>query len=102
VALRDLVRYQARSGAALAAVTLALGIAATVVVIASAEAAKVAAEPASPSDRQARVYLGPSEDRKLIPLDTPTRLDRLTAHRPLPCRHGHEDFLVLMEVCLWS
>ena len=31
LALRDLVRYQARSGAALAAVTLALGIAATVV-----------------------------------------------------------------------
>ena len=40
LALRDLVRYQARSGAALAAVTLALGIAATIVVIASAEAAK--------------------------------------------------------------
>src|SRR6266545_4882081 len=45
LALRDLVRYQARSGAALAAVTLALGIAATVVVIASAEAAKRSAEP---------------------------------------------------------
>src|SRR5262245_46648713 len=39
LALRDLVRYQARSGAALAAVTLALGIAATVVLIASAEEA---------------------------------------------------------------
>ena len=37
LALRDLVRYQARSGAALAAVTLALGIAAAVVVIAAAE-----------------------------------------------------------------
>ena len=55
LALRDLVRYQARSGAALAAVTLALGIAATVVVIASAEAAKVTDEPASLSDRQVRV-----------------------------------------------
>ncbi len=42
LALRDLARYQARSGAALAAVTLALGIAATVVVIASAEEAKKA------------------------------------------------------------
>ena len=40
LALRDLVRYQARSGAALAAVTLALGIAATVVVVASAEEAE--------------------------------------------------------------
>ena len=36
LALRDLVRYQARSGAALAAVTLALGIAAAAVVVASA------------------------------------------------------------------
>ena len=39
LALRDLARYQARSGAALAAVTLALGIAASVVVTASAEEA---------------------------------------------------------------
>jgi putative ABC transport system permease protein len=79
LALRDLVRYQARSGAALAAVTLALGIAATVVVTASAEAAKVAAEPASLSDRQVRVYLGPPEDRKLTPVAAPAQLDRLTA-----------------------
>jgi putative ABC transport system permease protein len=79
LALRDLVRYQARSGAALAAVTLALGIAVTVVVIASAEAAKVAAEPASLSDRQVRVYLGPPDDPKLIPVDAAAELDRLTA-----------------------
>ena len=37
LALRDLARYQARSGAALAAITLALGITAAVVVIAAAE-----------------------------------------------------------------
>ena len=58
LALRDLVRHQARSGAALAAVTLALGIAATVVIVASAEHAKDAAEPPNLSDRQIRVYLG--------------------------------------------
>ena len=58
LALRDLARYQSRSGAALAAVTLALGIAATVVVVASAQEAKRAGEPASLSDRQIRVYLG--------------------------------------------
>ena len=63
LALRDLARYQARSGAALAAVTLALGIAATVVVTASAEEAKQASEPASLSDRQIRVYLGPPEEK---------------------------------------
>jgi putative ABC transport system permease protein len=76
LALRDLVRYQARSGAALAAVTLALGIAATVVVIASAEAAKVANEPTSLSDRQVRVYLGV---KKVTPVEAPAQLDRLTA-----------------------
>ena len=77
LALRDLARYQARSGAALAAVTLSLGIAAAVVVIASAEEAKKASEPASVSDRQIRVYLGPSEDRTLTPVDAPAQLDRL-------------------------
>ena len=79
LALRDLARYQARSGAALAAVTLALGIAASVVVIASAEEAKRASEPASLSDRQVRVYLGPSEDRTLTPADAPAQLDRFAA-----------------------
>jgi putative ABC transport system permease protein len=79
LALRDLARYQARSGAALAAVTLALGIAATVVVVASAEEAKRASEPASLSDRQIRVYLGPSEARELTPVDAPARIDQLAA-----------------------
>ena len=71
LALRDLARYQARSGAALAAVTLALGIAATVVVVASAEAAKNAAEPPNLSDRQIRVYLGPPDVRGRTPRSTP-------------------------------
>ena len=54
LALRDLARYQARSGAALAAITLALGIAATVVIIASAEEKRrqpaEAAQPVRPPD----------------------------------------------------
>jgi putative ABC transport system permease protein len=79
LALRDLVRYQARSGAALAAVTLALGIAAAVVVVASAEAAKEAAEPPTLSDRQIRVYLGPADARELTPIDAPAELERLGA-----------------------
>jgi putative ABC transport system permease protein len=61
LALRDLARHQARSGAALAAVTLALGIAATIVVIASAERAKEASVPPNLSDRQLRVYMSPPE-----------------------------------------
>jgi putative ABC transport system permease protein len=77
LALRDLARYQARSGAALAAVTLALGIAATVVVTASGEEAKAAAEPPSLSDRQIRLYLGPAEQRELTPVDALAQLDGL-------------------------
>jgi putative ABC transport system permease protein len=79
LALRELARYQARSGAALAAVTLALGIAATVVVTASAEEAKRANEPPSLSDRQIRVYLGPPEAREFTPVEAPAQVDRLAA-----------------------
>ena len=79
LALRDLARYQARSGAALAAVTLALAIAVTVVVTASAEAAKKAREPAALSDRQIRVYLGPSEAPELTPIDVSAQIVHLTA-----------------------
>ena len=78
LALRDLARYQARSGAALAAITLALGIAATVVVVASAEEAKAAAEPPNLSDRQIRVYTG-SRPSDLIPVQTRAQLERLAA-----------------------
>jgi putative ABC transport system permease protein len=79
LALRDLVRYQARSGAALAAVTLALGIAATIVIIASAEQAKQAAKAPNLSDRQLRIYLGPPEVRELIPPAALKQVDRLGA-----------------------
>jgi putative ABC transport system permease protein len=78
LALRDLTRYQARSGAALAAITLALGIAAAVVVTISAEEAKSAAEPPGLSDRQIRVYLGPGDARELTPVEAPAQLDALS------------------------
>jgi putative ABC transport system permease protein len=71
LAMRDLARYQARSGAALAAITLALGIAATVVVAAAAEETRDREEAAAAlpnlSDRQIRVYTGPTRDPELIP-----------------------------------
>ncbi len=77
LALRDLARYQARSGAALAAVTLALGIAATIVVVAAAEAARDAAKPPNLSDRQIRVYLSPPGVPGDPGLDALAQLDRL-------------------------
>jgi putative ABC transport system permease protein len=79
LALRDLVRYRARSGAALAAVTLALGIAATVVVIASAEQAKKTAEPPNLSDRQLRVYLGPAGAPGETPVQAVNQIGTLEA-----------------------
>ena len=60
-------------------VTLALGIAAAVVVTASAEEAKAAAEPPTLSDRQIRVYLGPPDARQFTPVDAPAQLGRLAA-----------------------
>jgi putative ABC transport system permease protein len=90
LALRDLARYQARSGAALAAVTLALGIAATVVVTASAEEAKRASEPPSLSDRQIRVYVGPPEAREFAPVVAPAQIGRLrTSVQQLAGRLDH-------------
>ena len=80
LALRDLARYQARSGAALAAVTLALGIAAAVTVTAAAEEKKdddrMAAELPNLSDRQIRVYTGLTQEPELVllPLQTPAQL----------------------------
>ena len=82
LALRDLARYQARSGAALAAITLALGIAAAVVTTAAAEEKqeddRAAAGLPNLSDRQIRVYLGPTQRPELIPLplQTPAQVAR--------------------------
>jgi putative ABC transport system permease protein len=56
--LRDLARYQSRSAAALAAVTLALGIAATVTVSAAADAALQAPTLPNLPANQMLVYLG--------------------------------------------
>ena len=79
LALRDLARYQARSGAALGAITLALGIAAVVVIITAAEERKTAGRPPNLSNRQIRVYTGPVSDPGAIPVQTPAELDRMAA-----------------------
>jgi putative ABC transport system permease protein len=81
LALRDLGRYQARSGAALAAITLALGITSAVVITAAAEekqdAERMAAQPPNLTDRQIRVYTGRTQEPQLIPLpiQTPAQLE---------------------------
>ena len=57
LALGDLARYQARSGAALAAISLALGIATTIVVTASSAMFGAASE-GNLSDRQVMIRIG--------------------------------------------
>ena len=79
LALRDLARYQARSGAALAAITLALGIAAAVVVVAAAEERKADAQPPNLSDRQIRVYTGVMPDPEAVAPLPPAQLERMAA-----------------------
>ena len=79
LALRDLARYQARSGAALAAITLALGIAATIVILAAAEEKKAAGEPPNLSNRQIRVYTAATVGPETVAIRTPAQLDRMAA-----------------------
>ena len=80
LALRDLARYQARSGAALAAITLALGIAAAVVIVAAAEEKKSAADGPNLSNRQIRVYTGATqESADFVAIQTPAELERMAA-----------------------
>jgi putative ABC transport system permease protein len=79
LALRDLARYQARSGAALAAITLALGIAAAVVIVAAAEENKSAGEPPNLSNRQIRVYTGATPDPETVAIQPPADLERMAA-----------------------
>ncbi len=77
LALRDLGRYQARSGAALAAISLAVGISASVVVVANASAHHGAG---NVSDRQVLVRLAedPGSDRSAADLERQARqVDRM-------------------------
>ncbi|HWG73967.1 MAG TPA: hypothetical protein VG184_07930 [Acidimicrobiales bacterium] len=65
VALRDLARYQARSGAALGSVTLAIGIAATIAISAAASDAPQAVGNL-PTD-QLMIYLSPDSGSGQVP-----------------------------------
>jgi putative ABC transport system permease protein len=77
LALRDLVRYQARSGAALGSVTLAIGIAATIAVSA---AASDAPQPAGnlPTD-QLMLHLAPDTGVDQIPPLSTSQLQTVTS-----------------------
>jgi putative ABC transport system permease protein len=94
LALRDLSRYQARSGAALAAITLALGIAAAVVVVAAAEEKQADSEPPNLSNRQIRVYTGATPDPESVAIQPVAELERM-AGRVRQLAAGLDDAVVI-------
>lgn len=75
LALRDLSRHQARSRAALAAISLGLAIPIAIVIAASA--AEYTAGEGNLSDRQVLIRVGDADP--LVPERTPAQLDRLEA-----------------------
>jgi putative ABC transport system permease protein len=79
IALRDLGRFQSRSGAALAAVSLALAIAVSVIVVAAAN--EHAAAEGNLSDRQVLVHIGNpgSETPVFVPEVAAAEFDQLNA-----------------------
>ena len=77
LALRDLGRYQARSAAALAAISLALGIAAAIMI--SSAAATDAADAGNLPGNQMLIWIGQPGDNQLVPIRTPAELRALAA-----------------------
>ncbi len=79
LALRDLARHQARSGAALAAISLALGITAAIIISSAAD--KTAATAGNLPDTQILVWTGQSDgpNGPAIPLRAPAQLRVLAA-----------------------
>jgi putative ABC transport system permease protein len=82
VALRDLARHQARSGAALAAISLALGITAAIVISSAADMAGAGA--GNLPDTQILVWIGQPDggngpDGPVVPARTPAQLGVLAA-----------------------
>lgn len=75
LALRDLSRYQARSGAALGAITLAIGIAATIVV--SSAAVQNPSAPGNLSSNQMMLYFTPGGAGDPVPSLTADQLQAL-------------------------
>ncbi|MGB6457300.1 MAG: FtsX-like permease family protein [Streptosporangiaceae bacterium] len=77
LALRDLVRYQARSAAALAAISLALGIAVAIMI--SLDAATNTADAGNLPDNQMQIWIGQPDDNQLVPIRSAAELSTLAA-----------------------
>jgi putative ABC transport system permease protein len=75
LALRDLGRYQGRSAAALAAISLALGI--SVAIMISVAADKTSADAGNLPDNQVLAWIGQAGNNQLVPIRTPAQLSAL-------------------------
>jgi putative ABC transport system permease protein len=96
LAIRDLGRYQARSGAALAAISLSLGIAVTIVIVATA--ARYGPDEGNLSDRQLLVRIGDLGGLAYdhVPERTPAELRDLAAQvNRLAALLGHPAVIAL-------
>ena len=80
LALRDLARYQARSGAALAAVTLAVGIAATIAVSASAASAASGTKLGNLPNNELVVHVAGGDPGAPVPQQTPAQVAAVQRH----------------------
>jgi putative ABC transport system permease protein len=102
LALRDLTRYQARSGSALAAITLAVGVAAAVAVSAATLPAARGPELANLPTDQVLVYLGAHghEGAEVIPAATPTQLRSARSTVEAIARTLHTTNLVTLDAAV--
>ena len=77
LALRDLGRYQARAGAALAAISLAIGIAVAIMVSAAAD--KTSADAGNLPGNQVLAWIGQADGNQVVPIRTQAQLSELSA-----------------------
>jgi len=96
LALRDLARYQARSGAALAAISLGLAI--PVAIVIAATAAEYTAAEGNLPDRQLLIRIGDAEP--LIPERAPAELERLGSEVGRFAATLHDPAVVALDVAV--
>jgi putative ABC transport system permease protein len=98
LAVRDLARYQLRSAAALGAITLAIGIAATIAVSAAAQAATDPNQAGTLPDNQLVIYLSGHDNVVPVPELTPPQLHAARARvSAIATAVGSHDVLALEE-----
>jgi putative ABC transport system permease protein len=97
LALRDLARHQARSGAALAAISLAIGITAAIIISSAAD--KAAANAGNLPGTQIVAWIGqPEAADSLVPIRTPAQLGVLTAAAQQIARSLHRAGVITLDM----